>query len=412
MKTYLINTLKKISLANQSLNIISILKSQEWIIFNENKAHIEKIIFLNDEKLLISFNGKSIYSKWKYIKFNSSLIIEDESNKYLCKIITCNNNIVILNIDSTNYYCFLINSKLNIWKNFTFSDLQWYLIHKCDIDILTEEQRFVYNKQKIHNESIKKKKIEDKRYRRNKLFNKIILTIYIFFIICIITNIILFYIDYKKRNPNIETTKEENKIAIDLGLSVNWASCNVGANSPEETGNYYGWGEPTGKDVYDENESLSSLYGRFPEREDNTFPQISIINTSYDIAKYNWGGKWRMPTVQEFKELISKCRIILYESNGKNLAKVIGPNGNFIILPSTGFIAGTEGNFTLDKYTYSIYLYAGNLDIAPDIKMYESSYNSAPFLYIGNTYKNEKSIAKIDYIDRYQMLPVRAVIDK
>lgn len=44
--------------------------------------------------------------------------------------------------------------------------------------------------------------------------------------------------------------------------------------------------------------------------------------------------------------------------------------------------------------------------------MYESSYNSAPFLYIGNTYKNEKSIAKIDYIDRYQMLPVRAVIDK
>lgn len=85
MKTYLINTLKKISLANQSLNIISILKSQEWIIFNENKAHIEKIIFLNDEKLLISFNGKSIYSKWKYIKFNSSLIIEDESNKYLCK---------------------------------------------------------------------------------------------------------------------------------------------------------------------------------------------------------------------------------------------------------------------------------------------------------------------------------------
>lgn len=72
------------------------------------------------------------------------------------------------------------------------------------------------------------------------------------------------------------------------------ATCNIGANKPEEYGNYYGWGEPTGTDVFGhDSEPVGMLIKRFPLRENETFPPYSIINTSKDIAKHNWGGKWR-----------------------------------------------------------------------------------------------------------------------
>ena len=55
---------------------------------------------------------------------------------------------------------------------------------------------------------------------------------------------------------------------------MQWASCNVGANNPEESGNYYGWGEPTGQDVFDGKELVGDLNSRFPSRDAETCPPL------------------------------------------------------------------------------------------------------------------------------------------
>lgn len=143
MKTYLINTLKNISTINRSLDFVSTVKTSEWTIFNEEKTCIEKFLFVDDEYIYVSVNGKTSSLKWKYIKVNESLIIDDGINKYLFKVIVYNEEIIVLNIDSTNNYSFLINSKSSL-KDETYKNIQWYLIRKCGLDILDEKQREIY----------------------------------------------------------------------------------------------------------------------------------------------------------------------------------------------------------------------------------------------------------------------------
>ena len=117
---------------------------------------------------------------------------------------------------------------------------------------------------------------------------------------------------------------------IDLGLSVKWATCNVGANSPEESGNYFAWGETTTKSEYAEEncktyrENIGDISG----------------DPTYDAARANWGGSWRMPTKAEWHELIDKCTWQWTTQGGKNGYKVTGQNGNCIFLPAGGWRGG------------------------------------------------------------------------
>lgn len=120
---------------------------------------------------------------------------------------------------------------------------------------------------------------------------------------------------------------------VDLGLSVNWATCNMGANSPEEHGDYYAWGETSTKSEY--NSSNSVTYNK------ENFSSISG-NSQYDAARANWGGSWRIPTEEECQELIDKCKWIWTVQKGQNGYEIIGPNGNSIFLPVTGFRKDTE----------------------------------------------------------------------
>lgn len=119
--------------------------------------------------------------------------------------------------------------------------------------------------------------------------------------------------------------------AVDLGLSVKWACCNVGANSPEEYGDYFAWGETTPKSTYTfEN---SKTYKK-------NIGDISG-NAAYDAATANWGGSWRMPTYDECQELVDKCTWQWTTQNGVKGCKVTSnKNGNSIFLPATGLRAG------------------------------------------------------------------------
>ena len=116
---------------------------------------------------------------------------------------------------------------------------------------------------------------------------------------------------------------------VDLGLSVKWATCNVGANSPEAYGDYYAWGETATKSRYlsDNCETYKQNIG-------------DIKGTSRDVAHVKWGGNWRMPTKAELDELLSKCTWSWTTQNGKNGYTVTGPNGNSIYLPAAGYRYG------------------------------------------------------------------------
>jgi hypothetical protein len=126
--------------------------------------------------------------------------------------------------------------------------------------------------------------------------------------------------------------------AVDLGLSVKWATCNVGATKPEGYGGYYAWGETEEKSDYSK-----STY-KYYNSSTSSYVDIgsSISGTEYDVARAKWGGRWRMPTVAEQQELNDKCTWAEFTYNGVAGEKVTGPNGNSIFLPASGDRYGTD----------------------------------------------------------------------
>ena len=134
---------------------------------------------------------------------------------------------------------------------------------------------------------------------------------------------------------------------VDLGLSVKWATQNVGASSPSDYGGYYAWGETRTKDNYDWVTYFDSLDGKLDGRWGIYYRfggKTSISPTSgHDTARENWGGTWRMPTVAEFDELCNKCDWTLTSQGGhKGYLVTSKTNGNSIFLPAAGWRDGTD----------------------------------------------------------------------
>lgn len=132
---------------------------------------------------------------------------------------------------------------------------------------------------------------------------------------------------------------------VDLGLSVKWATCNVGATKPEDYGYYFAWGETKPKQEYNIDncfdcikpkhwlkESAWAIYRMKGNKYRNYIPSTS----GHDAARENWGGDWRMPTYYECKELCDKCTWMPTTLNGHIGCVVKGPNGNSIFLPAAG----------------------------------------------------------------------------
>lgn len=134
---------------------------------------------------------------------------------------------------------------------------------------------------------------------------------------------------------------------VDLGLpsGIKWATCNVGASTPEQYGIYFAWGELLPKDEYKSDNYLAN---------DISLDDISG-NAEYDVAAARWGGDWRMPAKTELQELIDNCTWTWTELNNVKGYILKGPNGNNIFLPASGlrnsasFRDGTCG----ETYYYS-----------------------------------------------------------
>lgn len=118
--------------------------------------------------------------------------------------------------------------------------------------------------------------------------------------------------------------------AVDLGLSVKWATCNVGAKKPEEHGDYYAWGAIK-KLYYDRDTYYKYSMGH------KIHVTRSKLEASSDVAQVKWGWTWRMPTYYEFYELEEYCEWQWTEMGGIHGYKVTGKNGNSIFLPAAGY---------------------------------------------------------------------------
>ena len=156
-------------------------------------------------------------------------------------------------------------------------------------------------------------------------------------------------IDYVEFTENKENnTQVSSEKAVDLGLSVKWASCNVGATSPEQYGDKYAWGETETKDNYTKDNYI--YYNA--ETMVYTFLGNDISGTEFDAARKVWGGKWRMPTYDEMYELRMKCEWEWTRFNNKNGFKATGPNGNSIFIPieeRTGYWSSTMNDITTES---------------------------------------------------------------
>ena len=140
---------------------------------------------------------------------------------------------------------------------------------------------------------------------------------------------------------------------VDLGLPSGtlWATCNVGATSPEQAGLYFAFGETTGYSAEQVKKGERSF-----DSASYTAPSVSEnLNLEQDAARANLGGNWRMPTKRQFTELIGNCDVTWTDDyNGTGIKGCVFTskvNGNSVFLPTTGYCSGSS--------VYSVGSYGG-----------------------------------------------------
>ena len=198
----------------------------------------------------------------------------------------------------------------------------------------------------------------------------------------------------------IITTSTPTYEYVDLGLSVNWATCNVGALTPGEYGDFYAWGETATKTNY----ALSSYkfangtgsYARFTkyntDKAKGTVDDMTTLDPEDDVAHVEWGGEWRMPTQKEWNELKDNCTWEWVTINGINgfrvTSNISGYTGKSIFLQAGGYYSNKShfdvGSFgyywsstlNTDNTSYAYYLIfddSGNYNIGANSRGYGRS---------------------------------------
>ena len=201
--------------------------------------------------------------------------------------------------------------------------------------------------------------------------------------------------------PNVSFVDEDSSVRylvdikieyeyVDLGLpsGLKWATCNIGASSPEEYGLYFAWGETTGYT----SEQVTSIVREFNEDEYNAGPAASIetdLTLEQDAAHVNMGGKWRMPTKAEYQELLDKCnRVWTNNYNGTGVKGCVFTsklNGKSVFFPASGScsnssvdVVGSSGYYWLASWrsydnAYSLYLNSGRQTLFTNTRYYGCS---------------------------------------
>ena len=202
--------------------------------------------------------------------------------------------------------------------------------------------------------------------------------------------------------PDDQPEETKDKIlpvnAVDLGLSVKWADKNLGAESASATGYYFAWGETKSKETYSwENykwgNSSTTLTKYCASADYGTVDKKTVLEAADDIASVGLGGKWRMPTADEWEELRTSCTWTQDTVDGVFGYKVSVKDGNAsIFIPAAGGYDGAE--------------------------VYRQ--DAAGFYWSSSLYTKKSSLVEVMYFipgamtisqaPRYYGLPVRAVL--
>ena len=168
--------------------------------------------------------------------------------------------------------------------------------------------------------------------------------------------------------------------AVDLGLSVKWASMNIGATKPENFGDYFAWGEIEAKTIYSWatykwcNGSSSTLT-KYTNTGYGTIDNKTYLEIADDVASMKWGSNWRIPTNDEMTELYEKCTWTWTTQNGINGYKVTSKsNGNSIFLPATGYYNSSS---LLTNVGSSGYYWSNTRDASNSDNAYALRFHSA-----------------------------------
>ncbi len=184
--------------------------------------------------------------------------------------------------------------------------------------------------------------------------------------------------------PQGNTTANIVPSVIDLGLSVLWADRNIGADSPTAYGYYFAWGETKPKDFcswynykYCQDGDYKKLTKYCTKNDDGDVDNKVVLAPEDDAATQNWGNGWRMPTVEEYKELFANCDRKLTKRDGVTGYEFTSKrNGNKIFFPAAGMdgslsTVGSGGHYWSSSLpsdnpscAQSFYFYA--VDAAPD----------------------------------------------
>ena len=157
-------------------------------------------------------------------------------------------------------------------------------------------------------------------------------------------------------------TNEVPEGAVDLGLSVYWASSNLSVTglcrNPEDYGDHYAWGETEPKGIYDWSTykwcsgKHASLTKYNYDSDWGTVDNKTVLEANDDAAHAVLGGNWRMPTYEEWTELVKDCTWTWTTSNGVNGYEVKAANGNSIFLPAAGWRENSYLNYAGDSGSY------------------------------------------------------------
>lgn len=190
------------------------------------------------------------------------------------------------------------------------------------------------------------------------------------------------YVEVPGNPTNPENPDYNGHEYVDLGLpsGLKWATCNVGATTPEEYGDYFAWGEVEPKETYSWSTykycngsyySMTKYCNKSSYGKDGFTDNKTVLDPEDDAATANWGGAWRMPTKAEQDELRENCTWTWTIQNGVKGYKVVGPNGNSIFFPAAGsMFEGTLGNAGSYGYYWSSSLYSDYPSDAYDVSFY------------------------------------------
>ena len=156
---------------------------------------------------------------------------------------------------------------------------------------------------------------------------------------------------------------------VDLGLPSGtlWATCNVGATTPEGYGDYFAWGETQPKDTYNWStyqycngsfNTLTKYCDKYSFGYNGYTDNLTTLLPEDDAATANWGSDWRMPTMEERRELYQNTTHTWTTQNGVKGRLFTATNGNSLFLPAAGYRDGTSLYYA---GTYGVY-WSSSLD--------------------------------------------------